>query len=338
MHACLGLHLKTSTCSTDTFYGIICSGLTYKTRLSFISANSSFTECVRKGIQSSVLDLSSNTHCNPPSYEGCFISGIHLTPTSTTSFTHCIFSSMTASDDYGAAIYSKDSSLIISLTSCVLTNCTADKNSGAIYLSGSNTLTIADSLFHKCISNSKEADPGGGGLCVEGVSSSLSVYTSTFIKCKANVHPRGGGGFFASRIETAYTHSSIFVNCFSNCTGGAVFFYILTVDLSITDTLFSGNTGCSGGGSIREINSIKSASVYLKYLFFTRNTAPQLYGNNMCIEPELSASPFLFSFTTSVSNRVSYASGNTAHLYDDNWLPQTNAIIKVFDPRTTTNG
>ena len=306
------------TNSTDTFYGILCSGLTDKTRFSFTSSNSSFTECTRK--HNSFKHFSNNISCNSNPYSDCTemlqvsISGSEH---ASYSFTNCKFSQMNTNYQ-GAAICSVSASTKVTLNSCILKDCTSDKNGGAIYLNGSNSLTVMDTLFLNCVTNSDETDPGGGGMYINSSVSSHFVYRSTFIKCFANVFPRGGGGFIASNVKVSHTFSSVFVSCFSNSTGGAVFFYQNVNAFSISDTVFIGNQGTTGGGAIRELYNAIQSTPHLKFSFFTGNTAPADNGNDFCVSPEIQESPFLYSFSTTDSNRIAYSHGNDAHEYDGN--------------------
>ena len=81
-------------------------------------------------------------------------------------------SAQTSPYTHGAAIIST-SSLTITLASCVLKDCTAKDSGGALYLNGGSRLTVTDTLFYNCVSNSNEAEPGGGGIFITGSSSSL---------------------------------------------------------------------------------------------------------------------------------------------------------------------
>ena len=230
---------------------------------------------------------------------------------------------MTASDDYGAAIYSKSSSLTISITACVLKSCTADKNGGAVSLSGGNSLKITDTFFENCVTNSYEDEPGGGGIYIAGSSSSLFIYSSTFSSCKANVQKiiRGGGGLFASRIQECYSFSCRFISCSTYCAGGAAFFLKSNDAFLVSDSLFDGNHANVHAGAVRGVDHSVSAYVHLQFCFFIDNSAPDNNGNDFAVAPEISACPFLHCFSTAASNRAAYAAGTTAFLYDDNWLP-----------------
>ena len=101
------------THSTDTFYGIICSGLTDKTRLSFTSSNSSFTECVKINNKMSSFHKYNNDHIpectiddEAPTAPECTISGRNsLSHNHKYHFKFCTFSNLNAASNNGGAIY-----------------------------------------------------------------------------------------------------------------------------------------------------------------------------------------------------------------------------------------
>ena len=237
---------------------------------------------------------------------------------------------MKASNDYRAALFSSSSSFTISIVSCVFQDCKADKNGGAIYLSGSNTLTITDSLFHKCISNGDGSEPGGGGIFITGSESSLSVSGSIFLTCEANVYPRGGGGFFALGVQKCHSSSSRFISCSTTCAGGAIFFQKPNTNFLVSDTLFSGNSATLHGGAIRELEISISPCIHLKFDCFTRNTAPDNMGNDLSVHPDITTTPFLYCLSTATSNRAVYTDGINSHEYNGNWLPHANIFLNIF--------
>ena len=207
-----------------------------------------------------------------------------------------------------------------------------------MYLSGtSNTLTVTQTLFHRCITtNTQESIPGGGGICVSVSSSSLNIHSCTFIACQADVEPRGGGGFFASQIQTSHTSSSIFLSCATANAGGAIFSAEVTNEFSVTNSLFSRNSAYWGGGAIRERTNTHFEYPYLIFSFFAANVGPAGYGNDLSLGQEISGRPFFHSFSTSLANRVSYYD-STIPGYSEivDWLPQcknnnTRSRIEIF--------
>ena len=301
--------------------------LAEKTQLSFTCSNSSFTECVRRHSSSPhYLSLfSTNSECDGPSYEGCPFTGTHRTPTSTTSFTRCTFSNILASGDNGGAICCTISSVNITLQSCSIINCNSTKNGGGVYVEGdSTTLSVDNTVFHECITTSQETHPGGGGICMKG-SSSLTVSSASFIGCKANVEirNRGGGGIFASQIKDCSITSSRFVSCSTVTTGGAVFFWNLSAEFSVCDTVLKGNYAKYSGAGLREHSNSHSDCVHLTFLFFSDNTNPDDRGNDLLFLPQILKSPSLYCFSTTTKGVcIEDSSGNIKSISgSDEWLP-----------------
>ena len=315
-----------------SFDGILCSGLTEKTKLSFTSSNSSFSDCVRT---QQFKDSTNSDHCstttsnNQVLYDSCtehhFSSTKVFLSTSTIhSFTHCIFTNMYCTDDKAGAISCTQSSTVITLHCCTFESCSSIDRGGAVFVSGdSNTLTVTDSLFHNCIVTEKkeEPNPGGGGICMSGSLSCLDITSCTFLTCQANVYPRGGGGFFASQIKNSHTSSSQFIDSSTDSSGGAIFFWELETLFSLSDSLFSGNSAKWGGGAIRAVGNPVLSTPRLMFSFFTANTAPQNHGSDLSIDPKCLTSPFLHSFSTTASNRAGYHTSTVSEDYSD-WLPQ----------------
>ena len=250
----------------------------------------------------------------------CHFTGDSVVPTTQAIFTHCIFSAMSSTTNRGAAICSISSSLTITLTGCVLKDCTAAKNGGAIYLSGSNSLTVINTLFQNCVTNSNESEPGGGGIFISGKDSSLTLSSSIFLCCRANVQiaNRGGGALFTSEINTLRIFSSHFIMCSTRNAGGAIFAMQVKREISVCDALFRGNTAGYEGGAIREGDNVGSSNPHLTFSFLNGNIAPAEHGNDFTITPEITSTPFLYSFSTAPSNRVAYSHGTISHNYDNN--------------------
>ena len=248
-----GVSLKNSE---ETFYGVLCSGLTAKTRDIFTCSNYSFLHCTRKYDPSFTRKTEHNSNCAGPSYEGCPFSGSNPPTLSTaTTFTQCQFADMTASNGAGSAIYGKGTSYNVKITSCVFKNCTASKQGGAIYLQDKNTVTVTSTYFQKC--EAGNGDPqGGGGIAMAGAGSSLTVSSSSFLVCKANVGNYGGGGVHVKNLLKATFSLSRFLSCSSTHAGGGVFINSNT-QVSYTETLFSGNSATSFGAAIREYEGVK---------------------------------------------------------------------------------
>ena len=219
---------------------------------------------------------------------------------------------------HGAAIYSHTSySVLIDLTSCVFKDCKASKNGGAIYVNQSTSLIVTDTLFHNCATNSDENEPGGGAIRIRGSGSTLSVSSSIFFSCNANVGSHGGGALRASSMSNVLLSTSRFISCSSQYSAGAVYIDNST-PVTYTTILFNGNSASKYGGAMRESGTSLS-STHIKFCFFTGNTGT--YGNDYAVSKDLSYSPFIHSFSTGASNRVAYYDDGS-FTYHDNWLPQ----------------
>ena len=311
----------------NTPYSTFDYGVRQTTGVSFTSSKSSFTGCVRKQQPSSFSfsSFSKNTDCNTSSYEECIFTGTHITPTVSTTFKDCSFTNMHGTNDKGGAISCQESSLVIIISSCIFDGCSSVNCGGAVYVSGeSNTLEVINSLFHSCITtNTDDSYPGGGGICMEKSSSSLTILSSTFISCKAQVSPRGGGAFFASRIKEAFTFSSRFVSCSTLNAGGAMFLWNLESKFSVCDSILKENSAGWGGGAIREHSNAQSDRVHLKFLFFTQNSAEADLGNDLLFRPEIFHSPCLHCLSARGNGIVIEDSSGIIQSIDgsNNWLP-----------------
>ena len=306
----------------EYFGYIFSSGLIEKTRFSFASSNFSFTECVRK--YNSILHLSNTISCIDNPYSDCpTMPQANLTKAGISFFSNCNFTNL-ATDDHGAAVVCTASHSAIALTSCSFSSCISSFNGGAVFSDGSfNTLSVTKCFFKDCVSNSAEEYPGGGGICMESSSSSLSVSSSMFINCKAQTNPRGGGGFFASQIQHSHTVSCRFIFCSANTAGGAIFFWHLENEFFVGDTLFTSNSAGWSGGAIRELSNAHSNTMHIKFSFFTGNIAPDGLGTDFSVQPEIAVIPFSNSFSTESSNRVSvYKNETEVQTKTDNWTPE----------------
>ena len=270
----------------------------------------------------------------------CSFAQTRVPITANATFIRCTFINMNCTDDMGGAISCRQSSITVILNVCTFEDCSSVSCGGAIYVSGnSNILEIIDSLFCRCITTKtgENNQPGGGGICMSGSSSSLTIRASTFVSCKAQVSPRGGGACLPSQIKDSHCFSCSFISCATANAGGALFFFQLTDIFEVSDSLFSGNSAKWSGGAIRELSNELFEQRHLQFLFFTCNEAPEHYGNDFSVEPEIGGSPFHFSFSTTASNRLAYATGESVRSYNDDWLPLTNIIETPESARMHSN-
>ena len=154
------------THSTDTFYGILCSGLTEKTRLSFTSSNSSFYECLR-----------SNTYCIFPARNH------HL------SFAHSV-SNMELITSHQDPHDGKEHTFTDTFFKCKNDNGCG----GAIDLTNGGDLVIQRCIFDKCSCTER-----GGAVSYQG-DGKCTQEENLYIYCSSSV----AGGAFNSLLENHY--------------------------------------------------------------------------------------------------------------------------------------
>ena len=322
--------IKNISHSTDTFYGIICSGLTDKTQLSFTSSNSSFAECVRQHISSSFSH--SNSQCTTATFSqdsACEYSGRGLSYSSgTNTFKNVEFKRCYASIDHGGAIKCTGGTLTVIFSS--FSSCNAvGKNGGAIYASSLSLFSLRNSVFDSCGGN-YQVD-SGGAIALNAVTSP-TICESLFFKCKSNENsgaidmrssgndPKdlpiqcsfflqceclngqwpSGGVIEATRNNCGYFSSALFSSCQSN-DGGALF---LDPPLYTHSICFS---------------------------FFTRNSATNNYGMDAYFRYNNDQiNIFFHSFSTTSSNRVFDVATDQ---HKTNWLP-LGAVMPNFDIST----
>ena len=107
-----------------------------------------------------------------------------------------------------------------------------------------------------------------------------------------------------------------------------------------SNCLFSDSVaGCAGAVYVYS-SSYPSGRYLVQFSFFKSNSVSvSVRGNDLVLAeflPNSTNNPIQHCISTCPSGRVSYYYGAWYNT-DENWLPQTNAIIKVFDPITTTN-
>ena len=328
--------MDTITKFLDTFYGILSSGLTEKTKLSFSSSNSSFTHCVRKH-NPHYLASSSNTY------------GV-------TDDLHWWMDEL-FSDNTKKPISSSSTEGDYSFTSCTFTTLTSDSNGGAIFFSLSGTLTISSSIFELCSNIVPEnLFEGGGAVCVQTgyliahrnifilcttpylgggllvqsdcVSSIVSL--STFISCKAG----HGGGLTTYWGPKSLVSSSRFISCIASISGGGIYHNSGSTEsfLTISNSLFKDNnaqtkdSNVRGGGAFEDYRSSEYQSEY-SFLFCSGNKASSGKGNDISVQwNKVTESSFIHSFTLEISTSFW---NNNSHI---DWLPSgTVKYVKNLD-------
>ena len=313
----------------EIFYGILCSGLTEKTRLSFTSSNSSFSECVRNHNHHSLTFLPNTSHVSDDLH--CWkdedFADNNKKPISSSStegdyfFTSCTFTGLTSANNGGAILFTLSGTLTITLST--FTSCSSNtplpydyRGGGAVCLE-SGTLRASSTLFISCTSVSY-----AGGLLAQTGCKSSSVLFCTFKCCTS----RWGGGLMTFLGPTSSLLSSRFISCTGAVSGGGFYHDCDTQhgSLFISDTLFAHNCADSvsdgfsyrGGDGFENYRSAVYPSNY-SFLFFTQNIAKKNVGHD--ITSNLTALPegsIVLCFTTTAENSFCNA-GTDQH----DWLP-----------------
>ena len=255
-----------------SFSGILCSGLTEKTKLSFTSSNSSFIECVR------IINPSSSNSL----VSGCITTASALcvnTSRNTLQLNHdhsiisCEFTSISSLVQRGGVIYLSSSSdsdtSTLRINTCLFQHCNTTGNyvhldgGGAIYIDSGTLLSITSTTFLDCSTKSY----GGAVYAQHNITSSVVSFCS-FIKCRAN----HGGGFMTVYGPTSSISSSRFISCSAQRFGGSMYHDSKTAQgtLILSDSLFTNNKADSqtnssrGGGAFEDYR----ANIYKsKYSF-----------------------------------------------------------------------
>ena len=173
----------------EIFYGILCSGLTEKTRLSFTSSNSSFSECVRNhnlklsyNKQIAECITTHKEHCvntqQNPLKEGvshCIIS--------------CTFNSISSPVPRGGVLYlhhtSQSSTTSLTVDRCIFDTCNTTATATEVYGGGAiyvdcGSFYLSSSIFIQCSSKSY-----GGAIDAYLHCERATFFYCTFLSCHA---------------------------------------------------------------------------------------------------------------------------------------------------------
>ena len=323
------------THSTDTFYGTLCSGLTDKTILSFISSNSSFSECMRTHLHRSLSLQNAARYLEKTLLE-------EETHTSETAFTLRIGKKYTmkscywkdcSNDATGGAIsysssYATSDSLLVQ--SCIFISCRSTRNAGgAISVTNIGTVTTENSYFEGCQCAYILGDCGGGAIYWGDVTTQPMIRVCNFIRCVAGDE----GGALSTRTKALIEHfvmqNSQIIQCNgTNDDGGGILFGGCLHYLGCTGILFTGCWCKLHGGALYSDCFNSYSSPLIRFCFFTQNIAQLNIAHDCYTDRSGSIIPILHSFSTTQNNRV--------HPYsnEDNWLPLTNINVDLPSVRT----
>ena len=347
--------MKTNPHSTDTFYGILCSGLTTKTKLSFSSSNSSFTECVRKHKASLIQSYHgiNNSDCSHYSAESqrCMYSHTHVewSQRGEYLFEHSDFLECESESNGGAILVEGTEDTVdqitLQVTDCTFIRCVVranaypDSTGGAVCARLIRDATVSSSVFSFCSS------PGGGAVMMKSLSHQPLVEHSSFISCVAPFDTDRGRLSSGTDADGAaidiYTCFSIDPTVIRSCSllcshsddgGGAVFLFRPVNSMGCNNILFSSGIGGSRGGGIALYFVQNSIDYPLRFCFFYNNKCNNsTEGHDVCLcdYPTSLTKVFLHCFSATKSTpRVGV---EECILDKSDWLPQrnTNSYLPV---------
>ena len=308
-------------------YGILCSGLTQKTSLSFISSNSSFSECVRHyQLSFPTFDLNELSETDELQWwkDQLFDNNDAKPILSSTvgkhSFTSCTFTSLTSESSRGALAFTTGGEN--SVSDCKFSGCSSSTSiynyngGGAIFSNSCSRLSVSSYAFNLCTSTSL----AGGIFATEGCNSVL-LSCCLFILWYC-LH--SGGGMSTHLGPTSAVSSSRFICCTANWAGGGIYHNSNSEHshFTLSNSLFKDNTARSsdnntpGGGGFGDFRSNTYISKYF-FSFFTVNTDSANLAHDIHVrDSTISFSDILHCFTTTsvkaFRNKESYANA---------WLP-----------------
>ena len=324
------------TNSAETFYGLLCTGLTEKTKNTFTCTNSSFFGCGRQ--QNPVLSLS-NAGCSSNPYTSCFTMQRKILDSSGTySFTNCKWKNCKSpsDNDRGGAICCSTPEVFISITMCTFIDCCCTESSnghsgGTIYATDLASISVTNSLFQWTKSTPQAYL--GGAMYLEKINS-VDITDDSFTQFSIN---STGGAIFIQSCSTESQSTPVINNCrfikgiASNGRGGGVYAAnIKQYDNFLTNSLFSECSAVSAGALWLQFSSYPSSTsseVYpVKNCFFNRNSLSRTngYGNDVLIfgcDIKDENPLFLSCFSTSDSPRVGYYYYYSYESTDVSWLP-----------------
>ena len=334
--------------SVETFYGTLCSGLTEKTSLSFISSNSSFTKCVRNNapflyshkIFPSITDFPSpspfcsldedSTPCNTSSRN-------ILSSEKDILFTFCEWRDITLTEEEegGAAIqfHSTTANSKLTISHCLFISLTTMKGyGGAVDIQDVSDASVSSSSFSNC--NRMDADEGGGGgVSFLRVRCQPLIKECTFFSCFSK--DCGGVAEFRSCYAEAANifHDNVCANCIArNDAGGALTLVHVESTMQCSNSLFCFcETDLYGGALFLYYPTSVDDIHTLLFCFFKDNIGE--YGNDIILRTNYPSEPFLHCLSATKEKRVYYFPGSS-FLYGNNWLPLTNINVDLHSVGT----
>ena len=249
-------------------------------------------------------------------------------------FDSCLFRNCKA--DYGGGIYLNMSNSHVSLTVSKgeFYSCKADPyRGGGIYAEGMGEVTIQESLFYSCVAEAA-GDYGGGGIEIAFVHKPPRIEATAFILCTSGNDGSGLGIWNAMEFQKTCVKVCRFIECEGNdpssSGGGGMLVWESQAAIGCSECLFSKCNSAFVGGAFAYYIIAQGSFVerpLVSFCFYNENAAQENCGNDAYFVEWIPNDPFLHSFSTSNSWRVTYVS-QFGYIYRpgtyqnaDIWLP-----------------
>ena len=319
----------------NPLYGTVCSGLTEKTKLSFIASNSSFNECVRNFsyIKYNIFNQKNDNPSCPSSqitsgrctYYATrpYLSGSVSFLFTDTDFIRC---EVTGDECFGGAIDCTSGDL--TLQRCSFTKCYSEFRGGAVSFQGSGLCTQEDNLYAECWSD----DSSGAFDSWDTSHNPHHSHTQcTYIKSNSTYY----GHFAIEYSSDALIDSNIFICAYATGTdswsAGNIVNFHPQGSIVYSNTLFCSGISINTGG-VSFLGELKSdtTSLSVKFCFFVnnKNTVGPPYEIYFDEHTSCRAKRDLIIHSFSATSLTTVHIHNTNDA-DNNWLSQINIKIML---------
>lgn len=331
----------------DNFYGRIVSGITDKTRCSFICINSTFSKCFRENPEYYDRKVKTcheleDSEIKRKNENNLFVNGKRnkyfneeetdvfenevyndraiLSLDHNYSFIYCNFSECNSLEDGGAIFVRQENEkdkYELSLEYCIFVNCSSsDHNGGAVYASSLATFLVTGCNFVNCSTTNNIGY--GGAIYAHNVNKCGYVHDSAFFGC-SSVNDSGGlhlDSILSSSSpcveirDSGSVQGCYFYSCEAKQQGGAMELNFIEKG-TVYNCYFGHCTSEQNGGAL----SISSLSEKLLcFVLFDKNNAKK--GLDVYSESYKEYDPFFFCYSNSGEGRVIFLSLNR-----DQYLP-----------------
>ena len=245
-------------------------------------------------------------------------------------FTSCTWNQAVSSP--GGAISSTKAVASLAVSACKFRECnsTSDRYSGegslggAIFVKGIKSIDVDSSFFIRCSAPRESDNAGGGGVCMNSISSTITIKHSLFLSCFTG---SSGAGVYIYGCTTTDVDAQTVNNCrFLFCTargespdGASGMIYQNSVTPGFSNCLFHKSEAENGGALYLDYSYYSDVKSFICFCFFNKNIAT-VKGNDICCYPHPSYSPLLQCFSTTEDNRI-YPSGH------EDWLTRDNSYV-----------